>query len=92
MALMLARESFLRRREIFVLWVVPGDAIARAERTDKLFRLAKTYREVSDYLYLVAKWRQYHQQAMTPETMAEHEPGRDRQWMPTATTWRSVRF
>lgn len=69
-ALMLARENFLRRREIFDLWVVPRDAIARAAGPDELFRLPKTYREVSDYQYLVAKWRQYHQQAMTPDTMA----------------------
>ncbi len=70
MALMLARENFLRRREIFDLWVVPRDAIARAKGADDFFRLPKTYREVSDYQYLVGKWRQYHQQAMTPDTMA----------------------
>ena len=70
MALALARENFLRRREIFDLWVVPRDAITRAEGTEELFRLPKPYREVSDYQYLAAKWRQYHQQAMTPDTMA----------------------
>ncbi len=78
MALSLAQQNFLRRRQIYGLWVVPRDAIAKAptdptdpsHAADALFRLPKGYRELSDYHYLVSKWRQYQQQAMTPDTMA----------------------
>lgn len=72
MALTLARENFLRRRAIYGLWVVRRADIVKApaEETDLFFRLPKPYREVSDYQYLGAKWRQYQQPAMTPDTMA----------------------
>jgi ring-1,2-phenylacetyl-CoA epoxidase subunit PaaB len=73
MALVLARENFLRRRLIFGIWVVPRSHIAAApslgEDPDWLFRLPKTYREVSDYRDLVDRWRRHRQRAMTPETM-----------------------
>ncbi len=70
MALVLARENFLRRGPIYGLWVVPRAAIAILEDGDELFRGDKTYREVGDYQYLIEKWRHYHQHAMTPDTMA----------------------
>lgn len=70
MAVALARENFLRRREVYGIWVVPRDAIAELEGEDLRFRIPKPYREVSDYQYLIEKWRHYHQNAMTPDTMA----------------------
>jgi ring-1,2-phenylacetyl-CoA epoxidase subunit PaaB len=71
MALVLARENFLRRRDVHGVWVVPRDAITRApaDDPDLLYRLPKSYREVSDYQYLADKWRRYHQRAITPDTM-----------------------
>lgn len=72
MAIALARENFLRRREIFGLWVVRRADIVAAPLDDEnlLFRLPKSYREVDDYRYLIDKWRRYQQKAMTPESMA----------------------
>jgi ring-1,2-phenylacetyl-CoA epoxidase subunit PaaB len=68
MALLLARENFLRRRTVYAMWAVRReDIFASADLS--LERLAKPYREASDYRYLVAKWRRYHQEAMTPDRM-----------------------
>ncbi|MCL8208757.1 MAG: 1,2-phenylacetyl-CoA epoxidase subunit B [Actinomycetia bacterium] len=71
MALILARENFLRRRPIFGIWVVPRDAITAnpPDDPDQLFRLPKPYRDVGAYRDLVGKWRRYQQDAITPETM-----------------------
>jgi ring-1,2-phenylacetyl-CoA epoxidase subunit PaaB len=71
MALILARENFLRRRPIYGIWVVPRTAITTVppDDPDQLFRLPKPYREASAYRDLVAKWRRYQQEAITPETM-----------------------
>lgn len=73
MALVLARENFLRRRLIYGVWVVPRSHIATApspvEDPDWFFRMPKTYREVSDYRDLVERWRRHRQSAMTSETM-----------------------
>ncbi|MCL6561975.1 MAG: 1,2-phenylacetyl-CoA epoxidase subunit B [Firmicutes bacterium] len=71
MALALAQENFLRRREIYSIWVVRRDAITQsgpAERA-RFYRRKKGYRTTEDYRYLVEKWRRYKQQPMTPETM-----------------------
>lgn len=70
MAIMLARENFLRRGPLYGLWVIPREAIFMLEDGDGLFRGDKSYRETADYQYLVHKWRRYHQHAMTPDTMA----------------------
>lgn len=72
MALTLARENFLRRRPCYGVWAVRREDIAKPDADDRdlYFRQPKSYREVSDYRYLVDKWRRYRQQAMTRDTMA----------------------
>lgn len=71
MALTLARENFLRRRQVASVWVVRRrDIVQQGADDDLLYRLPKPYRETGDYRYLIDKWRKYGEQALTPETMA----------------------
>lgn len=65
MALMLARENFLRRDPAVSLWVVPraqiciaarGDIDLSARETDRSYRLVSGYRDNND------RWRKYRQQ------------------------------
>jgi ring-1,2-phenylacetyl-CoA epoxidase subunit PaaB len=67
MALVLARENFLRRRTVFGVWVVPRSQITASPRPvedpDWGFRLPKTYREVSDYRDLADRLRRHRQPA-----------------------------
>jgi len=70
MALTLARENFLRRRQVVSVWVVRRqDIVEQRTDDDLLYRLPKTYRETGDYRYLVEKWRKYGKRALTPDTM-----------------------
>lgn len=71
LALALAQENFLRRREVQSVWVVRRDHIHKSapDDPDELFRLPKTYRETSDYRYLVERWRRYRQEALNSESM-----------------------
>ena len=61
MALILARENFLRRQEYVSLWVAPRNAIRRSPddpawyepATDKTYRLGVGYRDT------LRKWRRF---------------------------------
>ena len=67
MALALARELFLRRENWVSVWVVPRTAITasgRAHGAVPVRLLDRSYREVSGYRYLAARWRRYMQEAM----------------------------
>ncbi|MBX5466205.1 MAG: 1,2-phenylacetyl-CoA epoxidase subunit B [Firmicutes bacterium] len=71
MAMALAQENFLRRREIYSIWVVRRDQIVKSgpKERERFYRLKKSYRLTEDYRYLADKWRRYRQAPMTPETM-----------------------
>jgi ring-1,2-phenylacetyl-CoA epoxidase subunit PaaB len=71
LALVLAQENMLRRRPLYGLWVVPRTAIRSAPwiESGSAGRLPKTYRETAGYRDLVARWRRYQQEAITPDSM-----------------------
>lgn len=61
MALVLARENFVRRREYVNLWVVPRDQIHRTPSDVDLSEpvLDKSYRYGIGYRGTVEKWRKF---------------------------------
>lgn len=61
MALMLARENFVRRQEYVSLWVAPRDAIRRGPADPSWYTPAtdKTYRMGVGYRDTLRKWRRF---------------------------------
>ncbi|MFO7172996.1 MAG: 1,2-phenylacetyl-CoA epoxidase subunit B [Bacillota bacterium] len=71
MALILAKENFLRRQKAWSVWVVRRDHIHRTgpEEAEMFDRLDKSYRETEGYRYLKEKWRRYKHEPLTTQTM-----------------------
>lgn len=74
MAMLMARENFLRREPCYNIWVVkrddifvlPPDQRPILERLDN-----KSYRETKGYGYLKKKWRQYDQESFEEQMAKE---------------------
>lgn len=67
MALVLARENFMRREPVEDLWVVKREDIFKITESEKdmLRRLDnKQYRETKGYGYLRKKWEKYEQKVL----------------------------
>ena len=67
MALVMAKENFMRREAINDLWVVKREDITKVTEQDKamLKRMDnKQYRETKGYGYLKKKWRKYEQEIL----------------------------
>lgn len=67
MALVLARENFMRRESVEDLWVVKREDIFKITESEKdmLQRLDnKQYRETKGYGYLRKKWAKYEQNVL----------------------------
>lgn len=67
MALVMAKENFMRREAVEDLWVVRSDNISKISEEDKemLKRMDnKHYRETKGYGYLKKKWRHYEQEML----------------------------
>ncbi|MHA6252264.1 1,2-phenylacetyl-CoA epoxidase subunit PaaB [Oceanobacillus sp. CAU 1775] len=67
MALMIAKENFLRRQPVVDLWVVKREDITKISEEDKMMlnRMDnKHYRETKGYGYLKKKWRKYEQEIL----------------------------
>jgi len=67
MALVMAKENFMRREPVGDIWVVRRDNITKVSEEDKemLKRMDnKDYRETKGYGYLKKKWCQYEQQML----------------------------
>ncbi|WP_405103699.1 1,2-phenylacetyl-CoA epoxidase subunit PaaB [Oceanobacillus sp. FSL H7-0719] len=66
-ALMIAKENFLRREATVDLWVVQRENITKISEEEKvaLNRMDnKQYRETKGYGYLKKKWRKYEQEIL----------------------------
>lgn len=66
-ALMIAKENFLRREATVDLWVVQRENITKISEEEKvaLNRIDnKQYRETKGYGYLKKKWRKYEQEIL----------------------------
>lgn len=77
-ALMMARENFLRRDKAVNLWIVPQEEIVTcAAETDFLARESdKQYREVAGYTENGRLWRLFKEKAMTLEEIVAYVEGR----------------
>ncbi|TMW73056.1 1,2-phenylacetyl-CoA epoxidase subunit PaaB [Alteribacter natronophilus] len=72
MAMMMAKENFLRREPCVNIWVVKRSDIAGLGEDERqvLTRLDnKKYRETAGYGYLKKKWRQYEQEQFTEKNL-----------------------
>lgn len=75
MALLMAKENFLRREPFVNIWVVRRSDIYKpsAEERQAFATLDnKSYRETKGYGYLKEKWRQYKQEAFTEHKLTDH--------------------
>lgn len=76
MALLLARENFLRREPAISIWVVPKAAIgglSAAEDPDffALEAVDRRYRQASGYPENARRWRKYRRRALTLEELVK---------------------
>ncbi|MDP9727661.1 phenylacetic acid degradation protein [Alicyclobacillus tolerans] len=74
MAMLLARENFLRRDKAVSLWVVPRSAFIVKDSEDGAFlkrEFDRSYREVRGYADNAARWKAFKAKALTLEEVIE---------------------
>ncbi|WP_258111781.1 phenylacetic acid degradation protein [Alicyclobacillus sp. SP_1] len=74
MAILLARENFLRRDEAVSLWVVPRTAVASVGGEDVDFfarEFDRSYREVSGYADNALRWKEFKSRALSLDEVIE---------------------
>lgn len=76
MALVMAKENFMRREPVFNIWVVKKSDIHVLPPEERDMQLIdnKDYRETKGYNYLGSKWRKYKQEMFTEQKLLDHLP------------------
>jgi ring-1,2-phenylacetyl-CoA epoxidase subunit PaaB len=78
-ALILARENFMRRDSAVSIWVVPSKQITEATNDSNFFsrEMDRKYREVAGYTENGRLWRMFKEKALTLEEIVAYVEGRN---------------
>lgn len=79
LALLLARENFLRRENAISVWVVPRNQVTGTSHPHELSKeMDKSYREVRGYTENGRLWRMFKEKAISLEEIVAYVEGKEK--------------
>ncbi|TCS96850.1 phenylacetic acid degradation protein [Hazenella coriacea] len=79
LAILLARENFLRRENAISVWVVPRSQVTETSNPDELSKeMDKSYREVRGYTENGRLWRMFKEKAISLEEIVAYVEGKEK--------------